>query len=249
MRLFRGFRNTISNVAQIILVVILLPFVAIVIRMISGVGAGGANMTGMLSSLIGNIPLCEVWMDVLYQYAGGLTAADVATSTVLVILKALPEALISAICVHTCVRIEKVLKTMSVPDQRKHYGLPIFSTFVGIVIATVITSLTGLTHSVTSEILMDFGAIIIMLIGFKILFRTVFRGRGIFEGKKILLFIIDGLFAVITTAYISGLLLAAKGAYASTGQAIGIIFVLTGIEIIAAVVVCWISKAVDPELE
>lgn len=238
MKLFRGFRNAISNVAQIVLVVILLPFIAIIIGLISGTGSGAGNMSGMISSLIGKIPLCDMWVDILHQYTGGLTASDVASSTMLVIVKAFPEALISAICVYFCVQIGKKIGAR---------GLPIFTTFAGIVIATIITSLTGLGSNLTTEILIDFGVVIIMIIGMKIMFSGTFGGTRIMTGKKVLLLIIDGLLAVITTAYVSVLLLAASGVYANIGQAIGRIYLLTGIEIIAVLIVWGVNEAVDPD--
>lgn len=234
MRLFGRFRNTISNVAQIVLIVLMLPFVAVIIGWISGVGNGGSNMSGILNSLIGNIPLCELWMDILYQYNGGLTAADVASSTVLIIIKALPEALISALCVHVCSETSRKIEAR---------GLPIFSTFIGIFIATIITSLSGLSNNIKMEVLIDLGAVIVMLIGIKIMFKSIFNGSNIFSGKKILLFIIDGLFAVITTAYISGLLMATAGSYTTVEQAVGRIVVLTGVEILSAVIVWAIGRA------
>ena len=236
MKLFRGFLNVRSNVAQIILIVIFLPTIAVIIRLISGSGGAG-NMSGMLNSLIGEIPLCGVWVDVLYQINGGLSASDVASSASLVILKAFPETLISAICVFVCERISKKIRA---------WGLPIFATFLGIVIATIITSLTGLSGNVTTEILIDFGVILVMLVGLKFMFNSVLGSTGVFVVKKVLMFIIDGLLAVITTGYIAGLLLAATGAYASTGEAMGRVIILTGAELVA-VALAWIvgSSAED----
>lgn len=226
MIFFKGIRNTISNIAQIVLVVLLLPFVAILFGVISGTDAGAASTVGLINSLIGKIPLCEIWLDVLYQYSGGLSAEDILSSSVLVILKALPEALISAACVYLCIQISKKLMAR---------GLPIFATFVGIVIASVITGLTGLSNNMTTEIIADFGVSIIILIGLKIMAKSLFKGLKVLSGKKILLFVIDGLFAVITTAYISGLIMAAAGIYSSVGQAIGRVVILTGIEIAVAI--------------
>lgn len=230
MKLFQGYRNTISNIAQILLVVILFPALSVFF----GVSFGNGSMSNMISSLIEKIPLCEMWVDILYQYTGGLTVSDVASSTVLVIVKAFPETLISAICVYICVQLGKKIGAV---------GLPILSTFVGIVIATIITSLTGLSNNIKTEILIDFGVVVVMIIGIKIMFTGVFGGGQMVKGKKVLLLIIDGLFAVITTAYISALLLAAYGAYANIGQALGRIYLLTAIDIVAALIVWSVNKA------
>lgn len=237
MNFFKGFRTTISNIAQIILVVLLLPAVAIIIGSVSGANTAG-NISGFLSSLVGNIPLCDIWVDILYQYKGGLEVEDVLSSTLLVILKALPEALISALCVYAAVQVSKKLKSR---------GLPIFATFIGIAIASIITSLTGLSGSMTTEIIIDFGVVIIMFIGLRFMLKSVFRKMNVFSLKKILLFFIDGLFAVITTAYISGLIMAASGVYSSTGETIRKTMIITGIEIFAAVGVGVINFFADKD--
>ena len=163
---------------------------------------------------------------------------DVLSSTAMVIVKALPEALISAICVYAAVQISQKLKAI---------GLPIFSAFVGISVATIITSLTGLSGNMLMEIIIDFGVVIIMFIGLKIMFKSVLGGIKAFSAKKILLFFIDGLFGVVTTAYISGLILAAAGAYSTVNQSLSRILMLTGIEIIAAVVVGVINYFADKD--
>ncbi len=237
MGFFKGVKTTISNIAQIILVVLLLPMAAIVIGSVSG-GNETANVSGFLSSLVGNIPLCDIWVDILYQYKGGLAVEDVLSSTLLVTIKALPEALITAICVYVAVQISGKLKAL---------GLPIFATFIGIVIASIVTSLTGLSGSMLMETIIDFGVVVVMLIGLKILFKSLFRGIKVFSAKKILLFLIDGLFAVITTAYISGLILAAAGVYSSVNQAVGRTMILTGIEVLTAIGVGAINYFADKD--
>ena len=85
-----------------------------------------------------------------------------------------------------------------------------------------------------------------MLVGLKLMFNSVLGSTGVFVVKKVLMFIIDGLLAVITTGYIAGLLLAATGAYASTGEAMGRVIILTGAELVA-VALAWIvgSSAED----
>lgn len=234
MSFFRGIRNTISNIAQVLLVVILLPGVSLVL----GAVGGKSSQTGFFNSLFGKIPLCDIWLDMLYQHKGGLSAESVLSSAAVVILKAFPEAIISAICVYVCIQISKKLNAR---------GLPIFATFIGIAIASVLTTLTGLTGNVNTEIISDFGVLLIMVIGLRIMMKSAFKGMKVFSFKKVLLFIIDGLFAVITTAYISGLLISASGADSSTREAIGRVLVLTGIEIVVAFVVGVISDLADKD--
>lgn len=234
MSFFRGLKNTISNIAQVLLVVILLPGVSLIL----GAVGGKSSQTGFVNSLFGKIPLCDIWLDILYQHKGGLSAESVLSSAAVVILKAFPEAIISAICVYVCIQISKKLNAR---------GLPIFATFVGIVIASVLTTLTGITGNVNTEVIADFGVLLVMVIGLRIMMKSVFRGMKVFSLKKVLLFIIDGLFAVITTAYISGLLIAASGYYSSAGEIIGQILILTGIEIFVAFGVGIIGDLADKD--
>ena len=227
MNFFKGIRNTVSNVAQIILIVILLPFIAILLRFISGNQGGAIGTAEIIASLIEKIPLCDIWVDILNQLNGGLSAEAAMTSSIAVILKAFPEAIITSVCVYLCVMVLKKLKAT---------GLPIFATFVGIVIATLITSLTGISGNINAEILADFGVIIIMLIGLRIMFSSVFREMKASTVEKILLVVMYGLFAVITTAYISELLMATQASHSTIGETVGRVYFLTGIELLAAVV-------------
>ena len=233
---FNAFKLNIgSNLAQLGLVYLFFPICALLIGWISGAGTGNAVPAGFLSAWIGKIPLCELWIDMIYQYGGGLTASDVASSTVLIILKALPEAFLVSVCVHVC---------MQAADLIGVKGFHIFSSFIGVFIATVIISLIGKSNNMLAEILMEIGVIIVMLIGMKIMFKSVFHGAGILSGKRILFLVIDGLYAVITTAYVSGLLMAGCGMYSSVGQAIGRILVLAGVMTITAVI-AWLMKGAE----
>lgn len=236
-KLFRNFGTVKRIIVQIIIVVLLLPFAAILFGVVFNSG-GSANNAGFLYSLIGKIPLCDIWVDMLYQYSGGLDVSDVASSAFMVVLKAFPETLISVICCYAC---ERIL------NRGNSRGLPILAAFGGVTIATLITNLTGSSGNMLAEILMDFGVVIILIIGIKIMFNSVFNGARIMNIKKILVFIIDGLFAVITTGYISGLLMAVNGLFSSVGEIIGKISALTAIEIIAAGIVWLIGNAAEKD--
>ncbi len=74
-KLFRDFCNVISNVAQIVLYVILLPFAAIIFSLIPGSGQVTGNVSDILAFLIGNILPCEKWVEIIKQYTDGSTAA------------------------------------------------------------------------------------------------------------------------------------------------------------------------------
>ena len=133
-----------------------------------------------------------------------------------------------SLCVFLCVQISNKIGAV---------GLPILATFIGVAAAAFLTTLTGLTGDAVIQILLNYGGVIILLVVVWFMFRG---GAGV-TLKALLLLVIDGLFAVITTAYASGLAMAANGAYASD-VAIEKICVLTVIEIVSAVIV-WAVNA------
>ena len=92
-------KDIISNVAQVILIVILLPFIAIICAAVLGNNAPSAFVDFLLA-LVGKIPLCDIWVDVLANISSGMTQSDYIDSMGLVILKGGLEAVLMAACVH-----------------------------------------------------------------------------------------------------------------------------------------------------
>ena len=215
--MMKGYDNIISNIAQIILIVILLPFLAILCSVVLGKDAP-ATFVDFLVSLIGQIPVCDIWVDILYQSSSGLTQSDF-------ILRSVPETLLLTVSVHASNQFFR-----SILKQR---GLPIFSTMLGIVLSTIITSAARISES----LIMELGVIVITSIGIMLALKAAFgiRGHSIFGAKRVILIIMDALLAVIACAYVSVLILAAAGHYSSPGKAIGSIVIVTGCVILAAV--------------
>ncbi len=216
-----------GSVAQIMIVIFILPVFALIIRLIFGAESGGNVLEGVIGSLIERIPLCDVWVDMLNKYGEGINASEAAYSTVFVIIKEVPETLIMAICVHISIELSK---------KAQWKGLPIIATFIGIIFATVIISLIGLTHNMMMEILADFCVVIIMIIGINIIFRSLSGTNRIFSVKTIMVFIIDGLLAAVTAGYISCLFLVARGMYGSGVNIVKNILIMSIIEISASVI-------------
>ncbi len=222
-----------ENAAQIILVAIFLPIFAFSLAAISRENEGLSNVNELLKSLIDAIPVCEVCANLLCQFWEGLSVGSVMSLSVSVLLKAFPEAIISIICVHGCCQLF---------NKKNVRGLPIFPTFLGIFIATVITVLTGLSGSDFMQILVEFGVIIIILIGLKLVFKSAFGGAKIFSIKKILILIIDGLFAVLSTTYVAGLLLAAQGEFGAAKDTFVKVLILAATEILGGYLVVLVKK-------
>ena len=215
------------NYVQILIVFILLPFAAILIGI-----SPSADVTGFFSDLVGKIPLCDVWPDLLTKFFGGISVDKLMSSAFTVIYKALPESLLLSLCIHFCILVSKKLN---------EYAVPILATFLGIVIASVLKNLFGLTNNDKVEIALDIGAALLIVIGIRLLSKGFFRGLKVLSLKQVLLFFVNGLFSVLTTAYVSGLLLAMMGAYPSIGKAAEVVFAITGIELVASILVSWIN--------
>ena len=215
------------NYVQIFIVVLLLPFAAIILGIFPD-----ADLTEVFSDLTSHIPVCDVCVDLLSKYFGGISVNDLFSSLFVVIYKALPESLILSLCVHFCILISKKLNEAA---------MPILATFIGIVIASVVKSLIGLTTNNKIELGLDIGTVILLVVGIKLLSKSLFKGMKVLSLKQVLLLFINGLFAVLTTVYVSALLLAAQGFYPTIGKAADVVFITTGIEFVASVVVSWIN--------
>ena len=222
--MMKGYNNIISNIAQIILIVILLPFLAILCSVVLGKDAP-ATFVDFLVSLIGQIPVCDIWVDILYQSSSGLTQSDFIEAIPIALLRSVPETLLLTVSVHASNQFFR-----SILKQR---GLPIFSTMLGIVLSTIITSAARISES----LIMELGVIVITSIGIMLALKAAFgiRGHSIFGAKRVILIIMDALLAVIACAYVSVLILAAAGHYSSPGKAIGSIVIVTGCVILAAI--------------
>ena len=93
----------ISNIAQILILVLILPIVFAIID------------ADTLMNFIQGVPIFDTWTGILYNYATIDTS-----SLVWIYTKSFFEALIMGICVHTAIGIGNVLQAK---------GLPILSTF------------------------------------------------------------------------------------------------------------------------
>ena len=224
----------ISNIAQIILIVILFPFLAILFWVINGNNAS-SSFANFLADLTSQIPVCDIWFDVLYKTSSGLTQSQFIASVPVVLLRSIPETLLLTVSVHATNQIARTLL-----DQR---GLPIVSTMVGVILSTVLVSLTGLS----SSLLFELGSDLVMVIGIIIMVKAVFGSRGhqVFGLHRILIIVIDALLGIIVCAYVCLLIMVSLRCYSSPTKAIGSFLVVTGIVIIAAVLRYLVSIGED----
>lgn len=171
----------ISNIAQILILVLILPIVFAIID------------ADTLMNFIQGVPIFDTWTGILYNYATLDTS-----SLVWIYTKSFFEALIMGICVHAAIGIGNVLQAK---------GLPILSTFVGIIAGSIIIKLLGVTQGF--QIILY---IAIMLIGILMMVKGVFTRLKIFNGKSFLMLLIESVLAVIMCGYVVALILFSEGA-------------------------------------
>ena len=235
--MMKGYNNIISNIAQIILIVILLPFLAILCSVVLGKDAP-ATFVDFLVSLIGQIPVCDIWVDILYQSSSGLTQSDFIEAIPIALLRSVPETLLLTVSVHASNQFFR-----SILKQR---GLPIFSTMLGVVLSSVLLTFSG----VFQNVLMELGVILIMAIGIIIMFKAVFyvheKGKRdretIFGFNKIFFLIIDGAMGIIISSYVAVIVVVMLGKYKSIRAAIGTLVLVTIILIVAAMLRLFLAK-------
>ena len=173
--------NLISNIAQILILVLILPIVFAIID------------ADTLMNFIQGVPIFDTWTGILYNYSTIDTS-----SLVWIYTKSFFEALIMGICVHTAIGIGNVLQAK---------GLPILSTFVGIIAGSIIIKLLGVTQGF--QIILY---IAIMIIGILLMVKGVFTKLKIFNGKSFLMLLIESVLAVIMCGYVVALTLFSEGA-------------------------------------
>lgn len=172
MDMLRGYHNMMSNLSQITLLVILFPFVTVLYCAIMGADAS-TSLANVLVSLVGEIPLCEVWIDILFQTSSVLSQSWSVSSPHFfgalpsAFLRSVPEALLLAFSVHLSNQIFRALW--------KARGLPILSYLLGGLISSIMKSLTGLIMNLSLELGADF----IIVAGIVLASRVVFRKRGL----------------------------------------------------------------------
>ncbi len=242
MRFFKGLRNIVMNVSQIIIVGLLFPAFSIICYLFSADNPGSAFWSNVFS-LLSEIPLFKLVCGLIAQYLSSFSAADVAEITVTVFLKAFPETVLVAICVHFFVQLftrewdalNISLMRKKKTTKRQLWVIPILPTFLGIFASTIIVNLLELFKDQTVIIISEIAVVIIMLIGIRMLFGRKFYSKA-FSLITVLKFFIDGVFAIITSCYLAMLFLVSAGFATDFKAAVGLVLIMSGITILAAIV-------------
>ena len=219
-----------GTIAQILLVMIILPIVVLVISAIStstgaDESAGESAIQKLFISGLSRIPICDTWVELLKQFFDQkkeLSAGNVSAMSISVFLKAFPEALMTGFV---------VFFTDKIADNIGMHGIKIIPPFAAVAFTGIILAVIGISKSDMVQILIEYGVVIVMMIGFHYLLKTFFPNLSI--AKNLLIFFIDALYAVILTAYITILALTCAGMFSTVRYSFLAIF-STGLCVVIA---------------
>ena len=196
------FGNSVSikvNVAQLLLLWILFPVAYGILYIIKPDSTAATD--GLIWDLVGGIELLEVAIAIIKERVL-FDTSSMADITVAVLLKAFPDAVLVGVVAHFVNQVWDIWMS----KIKNVEAMTILPTFVGIALSSfVVTALSHLGDIIS--MITEFGVIIIMLIGFKIMFRGRFSSK-IFSFKKILVLFIDGLYAVILVCFVASMMVA-----------------------------------------
>ena len=196
------FGNSVSikvNVAQLLLLWILFPVAYGILYIIKPDSTSATD--GLIWDFVGGIELLEVAIAIIKERVL-FDTSSIADITAAVLLKAFPDAVLVGVVAHFVNQVWDIWMS----KIKNVEAMTILPTFVGIALSSfVVTALSHLGDIIS--MITEFGVIIIMLIGFKIMFRGRFSSK-IFSFKKILVLFIDGLYAVILVCFVASMMVA-----------------------------------------
>lgn len=188
------------NVAQLLLLWILFPVVWGILYIIKPDSSTAAD--GLIWDFIGGIELLEVAIAIIKERVL-FDTSSIGELTVTVLLKAFPDAVLVGVVAHFVNQVWDLWMS----KLKGVNAMTIFPTFAGIALSSIVV--TAISHlGDLIAIISEIAVIAIMLIGFRIMFRGRLGGGKIFSFKKILVLIIDGLYAVILVCSVALMMVA-----------------------------------------
>ncbi len=140
MWVFGGYKKIIPSIAQIILAVIILPILCFILSWL----IGDNNASSMLTNIIDEFPVTDVWFDLLTtfindsKFALGLTEY----STIINYINSkIFETCIVGMCVGLCKNIGIILRIR---------GVPIVQSILGVFLGCITVSAFGITNDIGS---------------------------------------------------------------------------------------------------
>ncbi len=206
---FGGFKNLIASVAQILIAIILLPFICFILKLILP-----ANGISFILNLLQEIPFLDVWFDMVQKFAeapkDGVLVQNYLQAVIQPALDGAFEALIIGMCVYACKTIGTMLYIR---------GVPVIQTVAGVFLGCITIKAIGVGDTYYS----------IFAIGFLVILNivlTLLAAHGQVLQKVLGIFIGIGcqsILAGLAAAYVAALCLIINGWANSLGAAVGLI--------------------------
>ena len=227
-------RTTLANIGQILLIILFFPVFALICEAFNST----SGITGVIDFL-GQIPFCNTIADIISaQFSTNVTQSSLVEITIWTFLKEFPSAFIAGISIHLCVG---VFDRFWSDFPQRHKPLPILPGFLGVFLFTIIVDIIGLSENDLTAFFVEIGVIVVMLFGIYMMFRAGW-GRRI-SVKRALLWVIEGLYAVILSVYITGMMLIMEGK--EPMNTISFVLILSAIALIGSLLVHFVRWAVE----
>ncbi len=249
--MIKNIKWTIGTVAQLLLVVIIIP----IIMKIGSAFINFETMAGKAQSiwfkLITSLPCFSTWTGLIKNYFewsfsdnrdlfNELVAKNQVITSGVALLQVFFQAAMAAF-------ISKVFK--SIHKVVSGYGAPIISTLSGIIVSTIINYFLGKNQSAMKIIIYDTLLFAIMIVGFIMMFKSLFKSLRMRKSVFVLDLIITGLSAVITSFYLTVMVFAVNKCMGDTSQTVAACVTMTVVEIINLIVCTLLSLAYDRDKE
>ncbi len=200
---FRNTKSTIVNIAQILLVAFALPFCFLICYIVNP--DPNSSIFNFVMDMLSQISLFDVAASVIKDYLS-YNSQNIGEISLLVILKAFPDTVFVSVVVHALntifVHMWRVANLAQGDASLFVKPMTVFPTFVGLCLSTAILKLLNSWGNMVA-LISELAVIVIMVFGFKLMFKSMFGGRRLFSIHKILVLIIDGIYAVILVCFVA----------------------------------------------
>lgn len=247
MNFFTKYRTgIISSIVQLLLIVILFPLILQILAVI--IPLSEAEGEDFVFSLLDSIPLFDTWVSLLKDYFTAipinengiplevLLYSDEYINSAFSITKVFFDAFLLALCVQGANRVQ---------DMTGMTGPHIVSTFTGVFVAIIIKILISLIdENLLGQLIYYIGLLVIILIGIFIMIKSVFR-RNVIGVINVSSAIISAISAIITTCYMTIIIMAVNGYAGDIKTRISLCFTVTVIELINVICSAIMSSFFD----
>lgn len=223
-------RAAISNIAQLLLLSILVPIVIFIFKLIFSGAAGALAM-----ELADQVPFFNMWLSLLEKFAhAAVPTAYPGTDLISDFLKTIIMAIFIKICV-------------MVHEKAKFYGLPILATAVGVVVGMILISIISALFGGLVALLVYGGVAVIMLVGLWLLVSSVFSSLQFSFPLITYHTVLNAIGAVTASGYMAIMLVILGGYVSDLRIAISGILIGTGLMILSSVLLYIDSQMEDQE--